>query len=347
MPIERSNKSLTSDDLLAKARASALAAIPSSNAAWTLRRAAGFAAVLAIGAGAIYVVGNRSDAPAASSSSTTQAKSVLPSASNAPATTVPSAPIEVAPTPPTTLVASLAPVSNPEPAAAPTTAAPTTAAAVPTTTNALPATTIQEPPSTLGTTVAPAPAPAPAPATVPALLDGVLTAEELPANYSVFANGTMYNFGTVASAEAAQSVTSKFEAVVPVEDNFVVAEGGPTPTGIVYVPSGVLFALGSAKVGVEFQPTLDLATAFMSFFPQVRMTIVGHTDSSGDDAANMALSIQRAETAVRYMISKGIEPSRIAAEGRGESDPVATNDTPEGQTTNRRIEFVLNGLLDA
>ena len=194
---------------------------------------------------------------------------------------------------------------------------------------------------------APVPAPEPAPATVPALLDGVLTAEELPANYSVFANGTMYNFGTVATAEAAKSVTSKFEAVVPVEDNFVVVEGGPAPTGIVYVPSGVLFAPGSAKVGVEFQQTLDLATAFMSFFPQVSMTIIGHTDSSGDDAANMALSIQRAETAVRYMIGKGIEPSRIVGEGRGESDPVATNDTPEGQTANRRIEFVLNGLLDA
>ena len=187
---------------------------------------------------------------------------------------------------------------------------------------------------------------APAPVAVPTLLDGVLTAEELPANYSVFANGTMYNFGTVASADAATSVTSKFAAVVPVEDNFVVTAGGPMPTGIVYVPSGVLFALGSAKVGAEFQQTLDLATAFMNFFPQVRMTVIGHTDSSGDDAVNMTLSIKRAETAVRYMASKGVDPARIVAEGRGEFDPVANNDTPSGQTANRRIEFVLTGLLD-
>ncbi len=217
----------------------------------------------------------------------------------------------------------------------------TTSPSATTTTDEPTTTATDEPTSTRGNTAAIAPA------TVPALLNGVLTAAELPANYSVFANGTMYNFGTVASADAADRVTSKFEAVVPVEDNFVVVAGGPNPTGIVYVPSGVLFAPGSARVGAEFQQTLDLATAFMSFFPQVKMTIIGHTDSLGDDATNMALSIQRAETAVRYMASKGVDPARIVAEGRGESDPVANNDTPIGQTANRRIEFVLNGLLDA
>lgn len=297
--------------------------------------------MLAIGGAAAYFAVSRNDSPVVSASSTTQTNTAASQAPGEPGTATLTDQTDA--TSPTISVTSLAPAS-----AAPASTTPASTAAAATTSPNNVSTTTDSPTTTAGTPTTTAdPTAVEVPATVPALLDGVLTADELPANYSVFANGTMYNFGTVASAEDANSVTSKFEVVVPVEDNFVVTPGGPTPTGIVYVPSGVLFAPGSAKVGAEFQQTLDLATAFMNFFPQVKMTIIGHTDSSGDDATNMALSIQRAETAVRYMVSKGVDPARIIAEGRGESDPVASNDTPVGQTANRRIEFVLNGLLDA
>lgn len=184
------------------------------------------------------------------------------------------------------------------------------------------------------------------PDTVPALLQGVLDANELPPNYSVFADGTMHNYGTVVSAKQAEAVTSKFAAIVPVDDNFVIDPSGEPATGIVYVPAGVLFASGSAQVGTEFRTTLDLATAFMQFFPQVRMTIIGHTDDVGSDARNLTLSQARARTAVTFMVSQGVDPARLTAEGRGESDPVASNDTELGRLANRRIEFVLAGLLD-
>ena len=71
-----------------------------------------------------------------------------------------------------------------------------------------------------------------------------------------------------------------------------------------------------------------------------RLTIIGHTDSTGSDAYNMALGMRRA-TAVRdKLIEFGLDPSRIlGVESRGESEPIATNDTPEGRFENRRIEF--------
>ena len=185
------------------------------------------------------------------------------------------------------------------------------------------------------------------PDTVPALLQGVLGVNELPPNYSVFANGTMHNYGTVVSANQAEAVTSKFAAIVPVDDNFVIDPSGEPATGIVYVPAGVLFASGSAQVGTEFRTTLDLATAFMQFFPQVKMTIIGHTDDVGTDTRNLALSQARARAAVTFMVSQGVDPARLTAEGRGESDPVAPNDTEFGRLANRRIEFVLAGLLDS
>ena len=211
-------------------------------------------------------------------------------------------------------------------------ASPTPETDAPTTTNG---------PTTTATTTAKR-----TPDTVPALLQGVLDVTELPPNYSVFADGTMHNYGTVVSAKQAEAVTSKFAAIVPVDDNFVIDPSGEPATGIVYVPAGVLFASGSAQVGTEFRTTLDLATAFMQFFPQVRMTIIGHTDDVGSDARNLALSQARARTAVTFMISQGVDPARLTAEGRGESDPVAPNDTEFGRLANRRIEFVLAGLLD-
>ena len=71
-----------------------------------------------------------------------------------------------------------------------------------------------------------------------------------------------------------------------------------------------------------------------------RLTIIGHTDSKGTDAYNMALGMRRAIAVRDKLIEFGLDPSRIlGVESRGESEPIATNDTPEGRFENRRIEF--------
>lgn len=71
------------------------------------------------------------------------------------------------------------------------------------------------------------------------------------------------------------------------------------------------------------------------------LEIVGHTDADGDDAANLALSEQRAQAVVDYLISAGLPANRLRAVGQGSSQPVASNDTDEGKAQNRRIEFVV------
>ena len=73
----------------------------------------------------------------------------------------------------------------------------------------------------------------------------------------------------------------------------------------------------------------------------VKVKIVGHTDSDGDNAANLGLSKKRAE-AVKDMLSKefGIDESRMETEGKGETQPAAQNTTTEGKAQNRRVEFI-------
>jgi OOP family OmpA-OmpF porin len=69
--------------------------------------------------------------------------------------------------------------------------------------------------------------------------------------------------------------------------------------------------------------------------------IAGHTDSIGNDVANLALSKQRAETVRSLLISLGIEEQRVRAIGKGESEPKGDNGTPEGRLMNRRVEVTL------
>ena len=83
----------------------------------------------------------------------------------------------------------------------------------------------------------------------------------------------------------------------------------------------------------------DVVTRIKATQDPVVLT-VGHTDSVGSDAYNQKLSAQRAQAVRAYLIAQGVEASRITAEGRGESQPVAPNDTPANKALNRRVEFI-------
>lgn len=104
---------------------------------------------------------------------------------------------------------------------------------------------------------------------------------------------------------------------------------------------GVYFATGSDQIQPESAPTLEEIAQMLRQNPNLNLTIEGHTDSQGDDMSNLELSRERAEAVMEYLVQQhGIDPSRLSAQGRGESQPVASNDTPEGRQQNRRVELV-------
>ena len=74
--------------------------------------------------------------------------------------------------------------------------------------------------------------------------------------------------------------------------------------------------------------------------PDLRVSVEGHTDSVGSVAYNQTLSERRAKTVRDYLVSQGIDASRITTRGFGKSKPIASNDTAEGRAENRRVEII-------
>ena len=102
------------------------------------------------------------------------------------------------------------------------------------------------------------------------------------------------------------------------------------------------FEIGSAAITSESREILQKAAAAMKSAPAgTKIEVGGHTDSSGDPAANMTLSQQRADAVRLALIDFGVEPGMLIAKGYGDSKPVASNDTPDGRLLNRRIQFVV------
>lgn len=107
------------------------------------------------------------------------------------------------------------------------------------------------------------------------------------------------------------------------------------------VTYGITFDVNKADVKPESYGTLKSIADVLAENPEVKVKIVGHTDSDGDDAKNMDLSRQRAES-VKNEIAKnfGVDTARMTTGGAGETAPVVANDSPENKAKNRRVEFV-------
>lgn len=107
---------------------------------------------------------------------------------------------------------------------------------------------------------------------------------------------------------------------------------------VVNFPASITFATDSAQIRPEFNSTLNEVAATLQRYPQSYIDVVGHTDSTGSDQYNQALSERRAQSVANYLRSRGVTPARVAAYGMGETQPVATNATAEGRQANRRVE---------
>jgi len=101
------------------------------------------------------------------------------------------------------------------------------------------------------------------------------------------------------------------------------------------------FESGGDRITEDSATTLDQIASFLSTNPNVRVQIIGHTDSDGDEIANLNLSTLRAEAVRSQLVARGIDPERLLTLGYGEYDPVADNITQEGKKRNRRIEFLV------
>ena len=117
--------------------------------------------------------------------------------------------------------------------------------------------------------------------------------------------------------------------------------GCPLPQEVVLTVDRLGFAFDSAALSAESKSALDAAVAVINSQAGVQMDVVGHTDSSGPEAYNQKLSERRAQAAVDYLVSQGVDASRLRAVGRGEAEPAASNDSRDGRARNRRVELVV------
>jgi len=105
------------------------------------------------------------------------------------------------------------------------------------------------------------------------------------------------------------------------------------------IPSDISFAVGSATVDSNFRAVLNTFAAGLVKNPNSNVTIIGHTDSSGSDAVNNALSLKRATTVRNYLVTRSVASSRLLTEGRGSREPLVANDIKANMATNRRVEI--------
>lgn len=105
------------------------------------------------------------------------------------------------------------------------------------------------------------------------------------------------------------------------------------------IPSDVSFDTGRSAIKSNFAPILNQFATSLNQNSVTTVTIIGHTDSTGSDAVNNPLSIDRADAARDYLVSRGVARTRIMTDGRGSREPMADNNTQQGRDKNRRVEI--------
>jgi outer membrane protein OmpA-like peptidoglycan-associated protein len=118
------------------------------------------------------------------------------------------------------------------------------------------------------------------------------------------------------------------EVTRPAEDEIAVS-----------VKNDILFDFNSSSLRSEARRTINDMSEVFARYPDTTITVEGHTDAIGSNDYNQNLSEQRAEAVASYIRGQGVDRSRLISRGFGKTDPVATNDTPEGRQLNRRVEI--------
>ena len=107
------------------------------------------------------------------------------------------------------------------------------------------------------------------------------------------------------------------------------------------IPNDISFDVGSAAIKPQLRTVLDPFATSLQGDPSAQITIIGHTDSTGSDALNNRLSIERADSVRDYIVTRGVSAGRVATAGRGDREPIADNSSDAGRAKNRRVEIFL------
>jgi outer membrane protein OmpA-like peptidoglycan-associated protein len=110
---------------------------------------------------------------------------------------------------------------------------------------------------------------------------------------------------------------------------------------IVNMPQDLLFAVDSASLRSDLRRDLQTVASSLLRYPNSRIEVIGHTDNTGSAAYNQDLSQRRAVAVASVLRESGVPGNRIAAFGRGEDQPIASNLTPQGMAQNRRVEIII------
>jgi outer membrane protein OmpA-like peptidoglycan-associated protein len=113
---------------------------------------------------------------------------------------------------------------------------------------------------------------------------------------------------------------------------------------VLEMPGSITFATNSSDVRAEFYGVLNSVSTTMKEYDRTTIDVVGHTDDVGTDAYNQALSERRAQSVAAYINNQGVNPVRVVAIGRGESQPVDSNASEDGRARNRRVELTLTPI---
>ncbi len=116
---------------------------------------------------------------------------------------------------------------------------------------------------------------------------------------------------------------------------------------VLNMPSNISFASDQSDVKPQFYDTLNSVALVFKEYNKTLIDVVGHTDSDGSDSYNSDLSRQRAASVARYLSAQQLDPNRFSVEGRGESQPIASNSSEDGKAQNRRVEITIQPLTNS
>ncbi len=117
------------------------------------------------------------------------------------------------------------------------------------------------------------------------------------------------------------------------------ANGCTKAGGMLAIVTNINFDFDSAQLRADSKQKLAGVVKLLQDNPSIRVRVVGHTDSTGPEGYNLGLSIRRADTVRKYMVSQGVKITRLSATGKGEAQPLVSNGTRAGRAVNRRVEF--------